>query len=87
MGETAIRWYSKIGTTTASGPCTTQVGVGVGEMVKVGVMVAVGIRVIVPEGGAVSVGDGDAVTVTVGFGAASTAPSQPANNTDTINKR
>jgi hypothetical protein len=68
-----------MGTTTASGPCATQVGVGVGEMVKVGVMVAVGVRV------ADSVGVGSVVTVAVGFGAASTVPPQPANNIDTTN--
>ena len=83
MGDTPIRWYSKIGTTIASGPCTTQVGVGVGETVGVGVTVGVEVTVIVLEGEAVSVGDGGVLGVIVGSGAASTAPPQAVNSKDT----
>src|SRR5512138_1193412 len=63
-----------MGTLTASGPCTTQVGVAVGRGVLVGVMVGVS------DGGAmVSVGVGGSVVgVGLGAGTIGTSPMQPA---------
>ena len=67
VGETAIQWYNRMGTTTLPGPCATHVDVGLGCGVNVGVMVAVFVTV------AVSVGGGGVnvnVAVAVGVGAA-----------------
>ena len=52
MGDTSIRWYSRIGTVTLPGPCSTHVGVGIGEAVSVGIKegVAVPTGVLVQEG-------------------------------------
>jgi hypothetical protein len=69
-----------MGTTTESGPWTTQVGVGVGEIAGIEVLVNVRVTIIVSKGGADTVGEGSEKTVAVDLGAASTVPPHAVNN-------
>lgn len=68
-----------MGNVTESGPCATQVGVGVEVIVFVGVMVAVDVAVAVTVAGTAGVADIDISAVTIGA-TAMVVPVQAVNN-------